>query len=88
MRRVRPCPRLIDEVFAAGDEALKKKCRYKMSHFKAWGKTIVFLSHALNTVKALRQGGLLLSKGSVATIGTTEKVMDDCPAMLRRGTAR
>jgi len=61
MWRVGPCPRLIDKVFAAGDEALKKKCRDKMSHFKAWGKTIVFLSHALNTVKALCQGALRIA---------------------------
>jgi lipopolysaccharide transport system ATP-binding protein len=51
----------MDEVFAAGDEALKKKCRHKVSQSKTWGKTIVFLSHALNTVKALRQGALRIA---------------------------
>ncbi len=75
-------------VHAVGDEAFTKECRDKMSQFKAEGKTIVFVCHALNTVKTLCQGALLLSKGSVVTIGTTEKVMSDCPAMLRRGTAR
>lgn len=35
MRRVGAYPRFIDEVFAVGDVAFKKKCRDKMSQFKA-----------------------------------------------------
>ena len=68
MRRVRACPALIDEVFALGDEAFKKKCRDKMSQFKAQGKTVVLVSHALNTEKVLCQRSLLLGKGRVARI--------------------
>lgn len=44
---------LIDEIFAVGDEAFKEKRQDKMSQFKAEGKTIAFVSHALKTVKAL-----------------------------------
>ncbi len=61
MRRVGGCPRLIDEVFPVGHEVFKEKCRDKMTRFKAEGKTIVFLSHALNTVKALCQGSLRIA---------------------------
>ncbi len=74
---------LIDEVFAVGDEAFKKKCRDKMSQFKAEGKTIVFVSHALDTVKALCQRSMLLNEGRIVTMGDTEKVINDYLALLQ-----
>jgi len=74
---------LIDEVFAVGDEAFQKKCRDKMNEFKAEGKTIVFVSHALETVKALCQRSMLLNEGRIVTMGDTEKVIDHYLAMLQ-----
>jgi lipopolysaccharide transport system ATP-binding protein len=79
---------LIDEVFAVGDEAFQKKCRDKMNQFKAEGKTIVFVSHALNTVKELCQRAILLNEGRIVTMGDTEKVITDYLAMLQGGTAQ
>jgi lipopolysaccharide transport system ATP-binding protein len=76
---------LIDEVFAVGDEAFQKKCRDKMNQFKADGKTIVFVSHALNTVNELCQRSMLLNEGRIVTMGDTEKVINDYLAMLRGG---
>ncbi|MFO7997345.1 MAG: ABC transporter ATP-binding protein [Dehalococcoidia bacterium] len=78
-----PDTMLIDEVFAVGDEAFKKKCKDKMNLFKAEGKTIVFVSHALDTVKELCQRTMLLNEGRIITIGDTEKVIDDYKAMLQ-----
>ena len=77
---------LIDEVLAVGDEAFQKKCRDKMNQFKTEGKTIVFVSHALNTVKALCQRSILLNEGRIVTMGDTEKVINDYLAMLQKGT--
>ena len=67
---------LIDEVLAVGDESFRKKCRDKMDQFKSEGKTIVFVSHALDAVKALCQRSSLPSKGIIVTIGDAEKVMN------------
>ena len=75
---------LIDEVFAVGDESFQKKCRDKMNQFKAEGKTIVFVSHALDTVKALCQRTMLLNEGRIVTMGDTEKVINDYLAMLQK----
>jgi lipopolysaccharide transport system ATP-binding protein len=75
---------LIDEVFAVGDEAFQKKCRDKMNQFKAEGKTIVFVSHALHTVKELCQRSVLLNEGRIVTIGDTEKVINTYLAMLQK----
>ena len=73
---------LIDEVFAVGDEAFKKKCRDKMNQFKAEGKTIIFVSHNLITVQELCQRTLLLHAGRIVTMGDTERVINTYLAML------
>jgi lipopolysaccharide transport system ATP-binding protein len=75
---------LIDEVLAVGDESFQKKCRDKMNQFKTEGKTIVFVSHDLNTVKALCQRTILLNEGRIVTMGDTGKVINDYLALLQR----
>jgi lipopolysaccharide transport system ATP-binding protein len=59
-----------------------------MSQFKAEGKTIVFVSHDLNTVKELCQRTILLNEGRIVTMGDTEKVINDYRAMLQGGIAQ
>jgi lipopolysaccharide transport system ATP-binding protein len=76
---------LIDEAFAVGDEAFQKKCIAKISEFKEQGKTIVFVSHALNTVKNLCQRTLLLSEGRIVSLGDTETVVNDYLVLLQKG---
>ena len=66
-------------------DGFQKKCRDKMNQFKTEGKTIVFVSHALNTVKALCQRSMLLNEGRIVTTGDTEKVVNDYLAMLQKG---
>jgi lipopolysaccharide transport system ATP-binding protein len=73
---------LIDEVFAVGDEAFQKKCMDKIDEFREQGKTIVFVSHALDAVKSLCQRSMLLDYGGIVSIGETEKVVSDYLAML------
>jgi len=79
---------LIDEVLAVGDEAFRKKCRDKMNQFKTEGKTIVFVSHALDAVKELCQRTMLLNEGRIVTMGDTEKVINDYRAMVQQRTAK
>ncbi len=44
---------LVDEVLAVGDEAFKKKCMLKINEFREQGKTIIFVSHALDVVRQI-----------------------------------
>jgi lipopolysaccharide transport system ATP-binding protein len=74
---------LIDEVLAVGDEAFRKKCRDKMDQFKTEGKTIVFVSHALEAVKELCQRTMLLNEGRIVSMGDSEKIIDDYLALLQ-----
>ena len=77
---------LIDEIFAVGDETFQKKSADKICDFQKQGKTIVFVSHALNSVKSLCQRSLLLNNGKIVSIGNTEKVIFDYYAMLNDET--
>jgi lipopolysaccharide transport system ATP-binding protein len=67
---------LLDEVLAVGDEHFQKKCMDKIEEIRKSGKTIIFVSHSLTSVKSLCQKSLLLNGGRVASIGETEKVID------------
>jgi lipopolysaccharide transport system ATP-binding protein len=79
---------LLDEVLAVGDVAFQKKCRDRMDQFKTEGKTIVFVSHAMDAVKGLCQRSMLLNEGRIVTMGDTEKVIDDYLALLQKRTIK
>ncbi len=74
---INPDTLLIDEVFAVGDEAFQKKCAARINDFKEQGKTIIFVSHDLKTVRNLCQRSMLLNEGRIVSIGDTEKVIVD-----------
>jgi lipopolysaccharide transport system ATP-binding protein len=76
---------LIDEVFAVGDETFRKKCTAKINEFKEVGKTIVFVSHDLASVKSLCQRSLLVNNGVGVSVGKTEDVINEYVAMLQAG---
>jgi len=66
---------LIDEVLAVGDESFRRKCMDKIMEFKSEGKTIVFVSHSLASVKNLCDKGIWLNDGVIETQGSVEKVV-------------
>ncbi len=68
---------LIDEAFAVGDESFQKKCISKINEFRQQGKTIVFVSHSMQSVKDICHRSLLLRNGHLVSIGETEKVIND-----------
>jgi lipopolysaccharide transport system ATP-binding protein len=68
---------LIDEALAVGDEAFQGKCYDKINEFRSDGKTIVFVSHGMETVKQLCERSILLNQGQIGSIGYSEKVVND-----------
>ena len=68
---------LIDEVLAVGDQAFQAKCYEKINEYKRNGKTIVFVSHSMETVKEICDNCLMLSNGNMMSIGPTENVLSD-----------
>ena len=67
---------LLDEVLAVGDEHFQNKCKEKIDEIRKNGKTIVFVSHDLNSVERLCSNSMLLQGGKPVVIGETKKVID------------
>jgi len=73
---------LIDEVFAVGDEHFQRKCADKIQELQEQGKTIIFVSHSLDTVKSLCSRSLLINDGRIISVGNTAEVIRDYHVML------
>ncbi|WP_404786669.1 polysaccharide ABC transporter ATP-binding protein [Altericista sp. CCNU0014] len=57
---------IVDEVLAVGDAQFQKKCLGKMEDIsKGEGRTILFVSHNMDAIRALCTNGILLSKGAM-----------------------
>jgi lipopolysaccharide transport system ATP-binding protein len=56
---------LVDEVLAVGDAEFQKKCLGKMGEVSKEGRTILFVSHNLGSVRRLCTRGLLLVNGEM-----------------------
>jgi ABC-type polysaccharide/polyol phosphate transport system ATPase subunit len=76
---------LIDEALSVGDEHFRGKCLNRLNEFKEQGRTIVFVSHEMGTVKAMCRSVILLDQGYVLEQGTAEAVAD---AYLRQAHLR
>ena len=74
---------LVDEVLAVGDEAFQKKCTRKIDEFREKGKTIILVSHSLDTVRNNCQRSLLLDHGRMVSLGETEKVVRDYQSIIK-----
>ncbi|MFQ5814238.1 MAG: ABC transporter ATP-binding protein [Anaerolineae bacterium] len=81
---VEPDILLIDEVLAVGDESFQKKCLAKIEELKSQGKTMVFVSHALETVRKLCDQAIWLEEGDIKSMGSSDKVIYDYLDDLRR----
>jgi lipopolysaccharide transport system ATP-binding protein len=66
---------VVDEVLAVGDAKFQKKCLGKMGDVAREGRTILFVSHSMASVAALCRLGILLERGTVASLGPVEQVI-------------
>ncbi len=67
---------IVDEVLAVGDHAFQRKCLGKMDEVSRSGRTVLFVSHNMGSVKRLCTRALLLEDGAVAMTGTPDAVID------------
>jgi ABC-type polysaccharide/polyol phosphate transport system ATPase subunit len=66
---------LIDEVLAVGDMAFQMKCLDRIRQFQQQGKTILFVSHALETVEEFCSKVLLIHEGRLIMQGNPSEVI-------------
>lgn len=67
---------IIDEVLAVGDVDFQKKCLGKMGAISHQGRTILFVSHNLASIKALCTSGIEISQGIIKNSGSVDDVVN------------
>ena len=68
---------LIDEILAVGDQHFQEKCYKKMRELKAEGKTIVLVTHSMDTVKDFCDRAVWLYEGRIQMDGHSKDVTDE-----------
>ncbi|MFT7667706.1 MAG: ABC-type polysaccharide/polyol phosphate transport system ATPase subunit [Planctomycetota bacterium] len=76
---------IIDEALSVGDEHFKGKCTNRLNDFREQGKTIIFVSHDMGSVKSMCQRVVMMDQGEIVEQGSAEKVADE---YLKRAHAR
>ena len=71
----------VDEVLSVGDESFQKKCGEKIDEIRRAGKTILLVSHSLDTVRSLCSRCLLMKSGKMMALGETEDVLTEYERM-------
>ncbi len=68
---------VVDEVLAVGDAEFQKKAIGKMQDVsKGEGRTVLFVSHNMASVRQLCHTGILLNQGAVQMIGDVNSIVD------------
>ena len=60
---------VIDEVLAVGDERFQRKCMDRIKRFQSEGRTILFVSHSPDQVRAICDRAVVLSDGNMIGMG-------------------
>lgn len=66
---------VVDEVLAVGDAQFQNKCLGKMQDVASCGRTVLFVSHFMHSIKALCHRALLLRAGCLIGNGAVDEVI-------------
>jgi ABC-type polysaccharide/polyol phosphate transport system ATPase subunit len=68
---------LIDEILSVGDQHFQEKCFKKLQELKESEKTIVIVSHSLDSIKSLCTRAIWINEGKIRLDAKTEKVIEE-----------
>jgi lipopolysaccharide transport system ATP-binding protein len=74
---------IIDEILSVGDEHFQRKSQEKMNEFRRSGRTIVLVTHSLNTVESWCDAAVWIDGGKVRMYGEPRDII----AEYRRAVA-
>lgn len=74
---------LIDEVLAVGDMNFRMKCIEEIKEFQKHGKTIIYVSHEMSTVKKICRSCIWLKGSKIEKLGDSNEVVDLCSDYMR-----
>ena len=66
---------IIDEVLAVGDESFREKCLSRMADFRKRGTTILFVSHALESIRSTCDRAIWVEGGQIQRSGAVDEVV-------------
>jgi len=69
---VQPDILIVDEVLAVGDAEFQEKCLVKFSDLRAAGKTVILVSHSMQSVRSMCDQVAWLSNGTLMAVGDTD----------------
>ena len=67
---------VVDEVLAVGDAEFQEKCFHKFEDFKKAGKTVILVSHSMDTVKSMCDHAAWLRHGSLQKVGPAKATIE------------
>jgi lipopolysaccharide transport system ATP-binding protein len=74
---------IVDEVLAVGDAEFQEKCLGKMKDVSGQGRTVLFVSHNMASIKALCNRGILLNNGMVQMDDSVSNVLSSYQGMVK-----
>jgi lipopolysaccharide transport system ATP-binding protein len=66
---------IVDEVLAVGDLEFQRKCLGKMQHIAVSGRTVLLVSHNMQTIKSLCRSAIVLQNGRLTEIQPVEDAL-------------
>jgi ABC-2 type transport system ATP-binding protein/lipopolysaccharide transport system ATP-binding protein len=66
---------VVDEVLAVGDAEFQRKCVGRMAEAEQEGRTVVFVSHDLETLTRICRRAMWLESGTVRDMGPTREIV-------------
>ncbi len=67
---------LVDEILSVGDEHFQNKCIKKMLELRDKGKTMIFVTHSMDSVRKLCGRAVWLCDGQIRMDGNTNEVIN------------
>lgn len=64
---------IVDEVLSVGDQAFQRRCAERMKELTGAGRTVLFVSHSMQAVKAMCEKALFLEKGRAVSFVTVDE---------------
>jgi len=68
---------IVDEVLSVGDYEFEQKCVRTIEEFRNSGGAVLFVSHRMDTIRAIADRCVWLHKGVVRKIGTPDEVIPE-----------
>ena len=78
---------IVDEVLAVGDEQFQMRCHRRMADLRAGGRTVVIVSHNLETIRSLCSSAAWIDEGVIRQLGEPHDVTNAYLGVVHAGAS-